>query len=90
MTDRARKDLDEGALAGAVLAEQRVDLAGAGGELGFAQRDDAAVAFRQAGGGDQVHEMLGALDPNKMPPGGICREAIQTYQVIWFQRLRLR
>ena len=55
---RAGKDLDEGALAGAVLAEQRMHLAGAGAELGFAQRDDAAIAFRQAGGGDEVHEML--------------------------------
>ena len=68
VADRAGQDLDEGALAGAVLAEQRVDLAGAGGELGFAQRDDAAVAFRQAGGGDQVHA-IPVPDQNKMPPG---------------------
>ena len=49
VADGAGEDLDEGALAGAVLAEQRVHLAGARAELGVAQRDDAAVALRQTG-----------------------------------------
>src|SRR6188508_1677282 len=73
MADRAREDLDEGAFAGAVLTEQRVHLAGAGGELGFAQRDNAAVAFRQACGGDEVHRYLAPVTrclPADYPPGG--------------------
>ena len=42
--DGAGQDLDEGALAGAVGAHQRVDLARADGERRVAQRDDGAVA----------------------------------------------
>ena len=36
--ERAGEDLDEGALAGAVLAEERMHLAGAGGEVGMPLR----------------------------------------------------
>ena len=67
--------LDEGALSGAILAKQRMNLAGTGGEFGFAQRDDAAIAFRQAGDGNEVHEVLCAWTatrclPAMISPGG--------------------
>ena len=52
---RAGQYLDEGALAGAVLADQGMDLAGPRMELGLAQRDDAAEMLRHAGGLNQVH-----------------------------------
>ena len=44
----AGHDLDEGGLAGAVLAEDGVDAARADGELGVGQRHDAAVALGHA------------------------------------------
>ena len=51
--DGAGEDLDEGALAGAVGAHQRVDLAGADRERGGLQRDDRAVRLGDAGGLEQ-------------------------------------
>ena len=51
--DRARQDLDEGALAGAVRAHERMDLAGAHRERGRLQRNDGAVGLRDAGGLEQ-------------------------------------
>ena len=45
--DEAGQDLDEGALAGAVLAEERHHLAGAKLEVDLGQRLDAAVALGQ-------------------------------------------
>jgi hypothetical protein len=45
VADDARQDLDERALAGAVGAEQRVDLAGLDDEVGGAQRHDRPVAL---------------------------------------------
>ena len=53
--ERAGEDLDEGALAGAVLADEGVDLAGGGVELGARQRGDAAEALRNRRCLDQVH-----------------------------------
>jgi hypothetical protein len=46
--DRARKGLDQGALARAVVADQRHDLAGICGEAGVVKRQHAAVALDQA------------------------------------------
>ena len=44
--DGAGQDLDEGALAGAVGAHERMDLARAHGQRGRLQRDDGAVGLR--------------------------------------------
>ena len=46
--DRAREDLDEGALAGAVGAQQRVDLTPTDLDGRVAQRSDGAVALGDA------------------------------------------
>ncbi len=51
--DGARQDLDEGALAGAVGAHERVDLARAHGQGRGLQRDDRAVGLRDARGLEQ-------------------------------------
>ena len=50
---RAGEDLDEGALAGAVRAHERVDLARADGQRRRAQRHDGAVALATSGGVEQ-------------------------------------
>ncbi len=55
MAGDPRQDLDEGALAGAVLAEQGVDLAGAGAEAGVAQRDDATEPLGNALRFNEIH-----------------------------------
>ena len=73
MAHGARQDLDEGAFPGAVLAEQRMHLAGAGTEFSLAQRDDAAIAFRQAVDGDKVHEISIAWIAKRLP-ALLCRE----------------
>ena len=46
--EHARHDLHEGGLAGAVLAQQQVDLARAHGQVAVAQRRHAAEAFLDA------------------------------------------
>ena len=46
--DHAREDLDEGALACPVGAEQRMDLARLDGQVRRAERHDAAVSLREA------------------------------------------
>ncbi len=55
VAQRAGQDLDERALAGAVLAEQRMHFAGTGRKRRLAQRDDAAEPLAQAFDVDQVH-----------------------------------
>ena len=70
--DRAGEDLDEGAFSGAVLADQRVDLAGLGVELGARQGGDAAVALRNCRGFEQAHVGLRKekrRPGNDTPPG---------------------
>ena len=47
--DGAGQDLDEGALAGAVGAHERVDLARADGQRRRPQRDDGAIRLRDVG-----------------------------------------
>ncbi len=51
--DRTGQDLDEGALARAVGAHQRMDLARTDGEGGRLQRDDGPVCLGDAGGFEQ-------------------------------------
>ncbi len=70
--ERAGQDLDEGALAGAVLAEQGMDLAGGGMELGPRQRGDAAEALRNRRCLDQVHvpDALHKETAPHRPPSG--------------------
>ena len=51
--DGAGQDLDERALAGAVGAHQRVDLAGPHGQRRGLERDDGAVRLGDAGGFEQ-------------------------------------
>jgi hypothetical protein len=50
--------LDHGALAGAVLAEQGVDLAPGAGEVGAAKREDPAEPFLDSGRFQQRHPPL--------------------------------
>ena len=64
--DGAGQDLDEGALAGAVGAHERMDLARAHGERRGLERDDRAVRLRDAGrleqqvrGGDRHRSLSG-------------------------------
>src|SRR6185436_20053567 len=53
LLDRAGRDLDERGLAGAVLADERVDLAAAQLEGGAAQRLNAGVRLSDAAGREQ-------------------------------------
>ena len=55
--DDARHDLDQRRLAGAVLAEHRVDAAGFDRQVGALQRAHAAVALRHALHAEQAHRM---------------------------------
>ena len=73
--DRAGEDLDEGAFSGAVLADQRVDLAGLGVELGARQRGDAAVALRNCRGFEQAH--IGLRKEKRRPAMIRCRGAAE-------------
>ena len=63
-TDRAGEDLDERALAGAVGAHQRVDLAGPDGQRRDAQGRDRAVALGDAG---RVEQQIGATVVTSAP-----------------------
>jgi hypothetical protein len=62
----AGEDLDEGALAGAILAEQRMHFARGRAELGVAQRHDATVALRNARRVQQVHAPCLGRPPTRL------------------------
>ena len=67
--ERPGEDLDEGALAGAVLADEGVDLAGGGMELGARQGGDAAEALRNRRCLDQVHARPAPAEKKRRPIG---------------------
>ena len=62
--DRTGEDLDERALAGAVGAHERVDLARAHGQRGGLQRHDGAVGLRDARG---LEQEVGGGDGHRFP-----------------------
>ena len=64
--DRARQDLDEGALAGAILADQCMDLARRRAELSMRERGDAAEALRHSRGLQEVHGSFNERRPRHL------------------------
>ena len=65
--DHAGDDLDQRRLAGAVLAEHRMDLAALAGEVDALERAHAAIALGDAGQGEE--------SPSSLPSGAAPRMA---------------
>ena len=66
----AGEDLDQRRLAGAVLAEQRMHLAGADVEVDSVERQRAGEALGQAGDLEQARVCIGMAGPALLGPTG--------------------